>query len=330
MLPNLPAIETRAGRIAIGAEVKSTRYPVQGLVTAIVWAGYFYAIQVDNRHSDDAAHYELLSEPTYQGVNYVNPFAQKATSGTFEVIVSGEGDRIYFAEDAHQAVALVGATIGLKNPPQWVEYLMQRAETGPVNELRFRGEAVGCIVGQLVYVSSGQQRPVARFAIDQPVSFYNGHTPNTVSGLALYKDRRDHCKTVWHYFYAGGHVGYHPMSEAHTRAAQQPEPLEQPAAMPAMPAMPAEAAAPTATLAAPAPAEPAQFSEAMQLIIASQAATVQDVAQQMKATSRKAAKLLKEMQQLYGPEPTLLHLALFSGAADLMAMITALRKPVAA
>ena len=40
MLPNLPAIETRAGRIAIGAEVKSTRYPVQGLVTAIVWAGY--------------------------------------------------------------------------------------------------------------------------------------------------------------------------------------------------------------------------------------------------------------------------------------------------
>ena len=40
MLPNLPAIETRAGRIAIGAEVKSTRYPEQGLVTAIVWAGY--------------------------------------------------------------------------------------------------------------------------------------------------------------------------------------------------------------------------------------------------------------------------------------------------
>ena len=60
MLPNLRAIETRAGRIAVGAEVKSTRYPVQGIVTAIVWAGYFYAIQVGNRHSDDAAHYELL------------------------------------------------------------------------------------------------------------------------------------------------------------------------------------------------------------------------------------------------------------------------------
>ncbi|GAA3980043.1 hypothetical protein [Hymenobacter antarcticus] len=70
MLPNLPAIETRAGRIAIGAEVKSTRYPVPGLVTAIIWAGYFYAIQVNNRHSDDAAHYKLLSAPTYQGFNY--------------------------------------------------------------------------------------------------------------------------------------------------------------------------------------------------------------------------------------------------------------------
>ena len=322
MLPNLAAIETRAGRIAVGAEVKSTRYPVQGLVTAIVWAGYFYAIQVDNRHSDDAAHYELLSPPTYQGFNYVNPFSQEATSGNFEVIVSGEGDRIYFTEDAHQAVALVAATIGLKNPPQWVEYLMHRAEAGPVDELRFRGEAVGSIVGQLVYVSTSQQRPAPLFAPGLPVTFYTGHTLNTVSGLALYKDRRDHCKTVWHYFYAGGHAGHHPMSEAHTTAAQQPEQLEQPAEVP----MSAEAAAPATTSAAADPAEPVQFSEAMQGIIASQAATVQDVAQQMKASPRTAAKLLKEMQELYGEKPTLLNLALFSGAPDLMAMIHALRK----
>ncbi len=196
MLPNLAAIETRAGRIAIGAEVKSTRYPVQGLVTAIVWAGYFYAIQVDHRHSDDAAHYELLSPPTYQGFNFVNPFSQQATSGNFEVVVCGEGDRIYFADDAHQAVALVAATIGLKNPPQWVEHLVQRAEAGAVDELRFRGEAAGCIVGQLVYVSTRQQRPAPLFAIGQPVRFYTGHTPYTVSGVALYKDRRDHCKTA--------------------------------------------------------------------------------------------------------------------------------------
>jgi len=66
----------------------------------------------------------------------------------------------------------------------------------------------------------------------------------------------------------------------------------------------------------------------MRAIIASQAATVQDVAQQMKASPRKAAKLLKEMKERYGPTPTLLNLALFSGVADLMEMITALRKPV--
>ena len=141
----------------------------------------------------------------------------------------------------------------------------------------------------------------------------------------MYKDRRDHCKTVWHYFYAGGHAGHHPMSEAHTTAAQEPQPLEQPAAT--VEPAPAEVPAPAATPAAAAAAVLVQFSEAMQGIIASQAATVQDVAQQMKASPRKAAKLLKEMKKLYGPEPTLLHLALFSGAADLMAMITALRKP---
>ena len=321
MLPNLPAIETRAGRIAIGAEVKSTRYPVQGLVTAIVWAGYFYAIQVDNRHSDDATHYELLSEPTYQGFNYVNPFAQEATSGTFEVIVSGEGDRIYFAEDAHQAVSLLAATIGLKTPQHWVEYLMQRAEAGPVDELRFRGEAVNSITGLLAYVSTRQERPAPLFAPGQMVTFYTGHALNTVRGVALYKDRRDHCKTVWHYFYAGGHAGHHPMSEAHTTAAQQPQQLEQPSEVPTS----ADAAASAATPAA-APAEPAQFSEAMQLIIGSQAVTVQDVARQMKAGPRKAAKLLKKMKERYGPTPTMINLALFSGAADLMEMITALRK----
>ena len=227
---------------------------------------YFYAIQLDNRHSDDAAHYELLSPPTYQGFNYVNPFSQEATSGNFEVIVCGEGDRIYFADDAHQAVALLAATIGLKTPQQWVEYLMQRVEAGPVDELRFRGDAVNSITGQLAYVSTRQERPAPLFSIDQPVTFYNGHTPNTVSGVALYKDRRDHCKTVWHYFYAGGHAGHHPMSEAHTMAAQL--------------AAPVQAAVPTSAEAA---AAPVQFSEGMQVVIASQAATVQDVAQQMKA-----------------------------------------------
>ncbi len=102
------------------------------------------------------------------------------------------------------------------------------------------------------------------------------------------------------------------MSEAHTTAAQQPQQLEQPAQVPTT----AEAAA-----------APAQFSDAMQLIIGSQVATVQDVARQMKASPRKAARLLKEMQERYGPTPTMINLALFSGAPDLTKMITTLRKP---
>lgn len=66
MLPNLPAIETCAGRIAIGATVRSTRYrDVQGLVTVIYWNGYHYAIEVNNRHSDYVGQYELFSLTTY-------------------------------------------------------------------------------------------------------------------------------------------------------------------------------------------------------------------------------------------------------------------------
>ena len=305
MLPNLAAIETRAGRIAIGAEVKSTRYPVQGLVTAIVWAGYFYAIQVGSRHSDDAAHYELVSPPTYQGFNFVNPFSQEATSGNFEVLLPGEGDRIYFADDAHQAVALLAATIGLKNPQDEVVYLTQRAEAGPVDELRWRGQALNAITGQLAYVSTRQERPAPRFAIGQPVSFYNDQALTPVSGIALYKDRHNYGKARWHYFYAEGHAQHPPLSESHTTATP-----EQPT--------PAEVAAPAAV--------PVQFSEAMQLIIGSQPATVEDVAQQMQVNPKQAAKLLEQMVGIYGPAPTLISLALFSAAEDLMQMITALRK----
>ena len=92
MLPNLPAIETHAGRIAIGATVRSTRYrDVQGLVTAIYWNGYHYAIKVNDRHSDDAGQYELLSPPTHQGFTYVNSNTQQVLGGRFEVLLPGEG-----------------------------------------------------------------------------------------------------------------------------------------------------------------------------------------------------------------------------------------------
>lgn len=129
----------------------------------------------------------------------------------------GEGDRIYFADTAEQAIALLAATIGLSD----VEYLKQRAEAGPVDELRWRGQAVGSIVGKLAYVSTGtnKQHPEPKFLVGHQVHFFSPHTTHTVSGLALYKDRLNYGKTQWHYFYAGAKGSHHPMSEAHTTAA---------------------------------------------------------------------------------------------------------------
>ena len=225
MLPNLPAIETHAGRIALGATVRSTRYRnVQGLVTAIYWNGYHYAIEVNNRHSDDAGQYELLSPTTHQGFNYVNPNTQQVLRGKFEVLLPGEGDRLYFADTAEQAIALLAATIGLRDQAREVEYLKQRAEAGPVDELRWRGQAVGSIVGQLAYVSTSisKQRPAPQFLVGHQVHFFSPHTTHTISGLALYKDRLNYGKTQWHYFYEGAQGTHHPMSEANTTAAQAP------------------------------------------------------------------------------------------------------------
>ncbi|WP_223654098.1 hypothetical protein [Hymenobacter psoromatis] len=219
MLPNLPAIETRAGRIVLGATVRSTRYrDVQGLVTAIYWNGYAYTIEVNNRYSDEAGQYELLSPTTHQGFNYVNTNTQQVLSGKFEVLLPEEGDRIYFADSAEQAIALLAATIGLRDQAREVEYLNHRAEAGPVDELRWRGQAVSSIVGQLAYVSTGKQHPAPKFLVGHRVRFYSGPAPHTVSGLALYKDRLNYGKTQWHYFYEEAPGNHPPMPEAHTMA----------------------------------------------------------------------------------------------------------------
>lgn len=232
MLPDLKDIETTAGRIALGATVRSTRYPdVQGAVTAIRWTGYYYSIEVDGRHSDNAANYELLSPKTFPGFNYVNPNAQQALSGNFEVELPGEGERIYFADTAEQAIALVAATIGLRDQDEEVAYLKRRAEAGPVKELRWRGCAASC-VGQLAYISTRQERPAPRFAVGEAVCFWSGHAtnhdavcfhaghpPKTVRGVALYKDRRNNGQAQWHYFYAEARGDYYPMSESETRSA---------------------------------------------------------------------------------------------------------------
>jgi hypothetical protein len=234
MLPELKDIETKAGRISIGSTVRSTRFrDVEGLVTAIRWTAYFFSIEVDGRHSDNAANYELLSQPRHDLFNYTNPNAQQALSGQFEVLLPGEGDRIYFADTAEQAIALVAATVGLYDQEQEVKYLKYRAEGGPLKEVKWRGNAAVC-EGQPAYISTSQQREAPRFAVGDLVCFWTGHKTNNdavcfhaghhgkkVSGVALYTDRRPghYGKTQWHYFYEGEKGNYRPMSEADTSLA---------------------------------------------------------------------------------------------------------------
>lgn len=232
MLPNLQSIETAAGKIVLGATVRSTRYrDVQGLVTAIMWTGFYFSIQVDGRHSDAAHQYELLDTPARTAADVysqnLNPHYQVATSGALEVLLPGEGDRIYFADTAQQAIALVAAAIGVRDQAEEVAHLTKALERGPVCELRWRGYTVPGSIGQLAYISTAQERPAPLFGIGAQVRFYNGTKPNTVSGVALYKDRRNYGKTQWHYSYEGAGRYAQPYAESHTVA----EPAESPAAL---------------------------------------------------------------------------------------------------
>lgn len=59
------------------------------------------------------------------------------------------------------------------------------------------------------------------------------------------------------------------------------------------------------------------ISPSMEVIIGSQRITVADVAHWMNAGPQQGKKLFKEMQQIYGTQPTMLHLTLFSGATML-------------
>jgi hypothetical protein len=221
MLPDLKDIETRAGRFTIGATARSTKYRnVQGTVAAIRWTGYFYSIEIagtpgSGPHSDNAANYELLSPLTWPSFNYVNPNAQQATAGEFEVLLPGERDRIYFADTAEQAIALVAATVGLDDQEHEVAYLNKLVEAGPVDERRWRGNAA--LEGQPAYISTRQQRPASRFNVGDSVTFY-GHTPRTINGIALYKSRDNYGLTEWHY-YAEALGNHYPMSESITQPA---------------------------------------------------------------------------------------------------------------
>lgn len=146
----------------------------------------------------------------------LNPHYQQATSGALEVLLPGEGDRIYFADTPEQAIALVGAAIGVQNQDEEVAYLTRALARGPVSELRWRGYTRPGSIGQLAYINTAQERPAPLFASGAPVRFYFGITPNVVNGVALYKDRLNYGKTQWYYSYEGAGRYAQPYGEAHT------------------------------------------------------------------------------------------------------------------
>lgn len=61
----------------------------------------------------------------------------------------------------------------------------------------------------------------------------------------------------------------------------------------------------------------ADLSPSMEIIIGSQTVTATDVAYWMSVDLRQGKKLFKQMQDLYGAQPTMLSLAMFSGATML-------------
>ncbi|GAB3720573.1 hypothetical protein GCM10027594_00610 [Hymenobacter agri] len=71
----------------------------------------------------------------------------------------------------------------------------------------------------------------------------------------------------------------------------------------------------------PAPEPFAELSPNMEFLLAGQLVTVADVAHWLDADSKEARKLFKEMQRIHGPQPTMLHLGLFSCATELAPMV---------
>ncbi|TDN39882.1 hypothetical protein E4631_23440 [Hymenobacter sp. UV11] len=84
----------------------------------------------------------------------------------------------------------------------------------------------------------------------------------------------------------------------------------------------------------PAEAPAPDLSPSMEILVGGQLVTAADVAHWMNADPKQGKKLFKEMQGLYGAKPTMLDLAMFSGATMLApvaaSVVAARRKAVSA
>lgn len=71
----------------------------------------------------------------------------------------------------------------------------------------------------------------------------------------------------------------------------------------------------------PAPDPFAELSPNMEYIVAAQPITAADVAHWMETSPKQGAKMLKDMQNLYGERPAFVHLGLYSAATTFAAMV---------
>lgn len=222
MLPNhLSSLTTAAGTISLGCSVYSTRYAnVEGPVTAIRTTPTGPTIEVLGRHSDFAQYYRLLAEPAPEAVAINEQATTPVISGTYEVRLPGESDRVYFAQTVAEVIALLNLKIGVAADD--VAYATERIErataAGKCDDIRFRG-SFG-FTGQLAYVSTGKERAAPLFAIGDKVLFFKSNPVYTVSGIRLYyDDRRQYGATTWQYEYAESRTKHYAMREHDTQAA---------------------------------------------------------------------------------------------------------------
>lgn len=223
MFPYLPYLDTPAGRLTLGATVRSTRSTVQGIVTAIYQTahelpGSSHRIEVAGRQSEPAAHFELVAPVPAELQQLLDQAQRAVTSGAFEVRLPQEGDRVYFADAAAQVIQLLGVKIGIhpSRVQDEIAYLERAAAAGKCDEIRLRG-CFG-IVGQLAYVSSIRSRPAPRFTIAQPVHFYNASAKAyIVSEVALFQDSysSQHRQPggEWRYYHSGDTERLHAYPE---------------------------------------------------------------------------------------------------------------------